>query len=204
MAELPIPHHFDDVGACYVYFFQRSDKAIKIGLSHNVEKRRRVIEGSTGPLVQLAVISGDRGVERNLHWLYRKSRMHGEWFYPTLDLLTHIYRVRTATFADADYNNIGRYNRAAPEAKRRMKGYRLCLGCMEDWTYSEGPLCPACSVEHELHKQAKGTWSGDVAPAEWWGLTLKDIAPEDLAEGFYIASASGDMPLYGQPEEDYA
>ena len=88
-----------------------------------------------------------------------------------------------------------------------MTLHRLCLGCLEDWTHSEDvrdALCPACKLEREIHRQPKGNWNGALTSEDWWGLTINDVAPEDLAEGFYVASITeGDRPLYRSSDSEY-
>lgn len=80
---------------------------------------------------------------------------------------------------------------------RVKNGHRLCLGCLESWTYSTDPLCPACKIEHDLAWEVQPSgWTGGLEPKEWWGPTRHDIDEEDLEFGFYATSATeGDMPL---------
>ena len=86
---------------------------------------------------------------------------------------------------------------------RVKNGYRLCLGCLESWTFSTDPLCPACKIEHELHRNAKGDWGGKPEPSEWWGPTLKDVDPEDLENAYYGSSAwQGDFQLRREDYDD--
>lgn len=74
-------------------------------------------------------------------------------------------------------------------------GYRLCLGCLEDWTWDVGPLCPACLIEHDLHRAASARI--DVTPdnpsgVDWWGPTQQDVDPEDLKGGYSVLEWSKD------------
>ena len=75
-----------------VYFVQSTHGGpIKIGFSNNVTARLRDLQhGSPLPLVVLATTPGARTEEAALHDRYRYSRMHGEWFAPSDDLLDHI------------------------------------------------------------------------------------------------------------------
>jgi len=200
--------HFDGKGAQFVYFMKRvTDGAIKIGTTHNVIKRRKSLEGATGPLFVLAVISGDRSVEADLHERFNVERLHGEWFAPSPAIIQFIEAIDHDAQVDTVYNRNDNTNLFS-EAVRMSNGYRLCIGCMEDWTYSKAPFCPSCQLEHDLHAAPKGTWNGPLEVSEWWGLTEKDIRGDDAVTGdsFYIASASeGDIPYHGPSngEEDY-
>lgn len=74
-----------------------------------------------------------------------------------------------------------------------QQGYRLCLGCCEDWTYSADSLCPACQIEMDCRRAVKPSWGGTGDPTDWWGPTSATIDPGDIAEGFYVAHV-GETP----------
>jgi hypothetical protein len=76
---MPIPQ--------YVYFMQRADGAIKIGVSGNVNQRRKDLECASGPLKVLASMDGGFPEEHAFHRQFASSRLHGEWFSPTDELL---------------------------------------------------------------------------------------------------------------------
>lgn len=76
----------------FVYFFQRSDKAIKIGTSTSPTQRLATLQTASGPLEVLAMIPGDRNAERRLHRKFAEWRIHGEWFEPSEELLEFIGR----------------------------------------------------------------------------------------------------------------
>ena len=72
-------------------------------------------------------------------------------------------------------------------------GYRLCLECLSDWTYSVDPLCPSCKIYHELRDDVRPDWVGDPETYGWWGPTTRDgsfadhdVDPEDIKDGFII------------------
>ena len=69
--------------AVYAFGKAHGDQ-VKIGVSTNVERRRRVLENmSGGPLILLKEVECDAPyqVERELHELYRSKRSeYGEWF----------------------------------------------------------------------------------------------------------------------------
>lgn len=64
-----------------VYFVHRPDGLVKIGYSSDVQRRmvelRRRFQCE---LTLLAVIPGDRDLERDLHDEHRDARRVGEWF----------------------------------------------------------------------------------------------------------------------------
>lgn len=68
--------------------------------------------------------------------------------------------------------------------------HRLCLGCLARWTGSEAPLCPACQMEHELRSEITDDGRRNDSEVDWWGATGDSISPEDIEDGFYIASNS--------------
>lgn len=78
-----------------VYFFLRSDGRIKIGVSNNIRQRKKDLESAAGPLVLLTTMEGSRMVEQALHLKFSASRVHGEWFDPSVELLALIHRLQT-------------------------------------------------------------------------------------------------------------
>lgn len=78
-----------------VYFIQSERGGpIKIGRAINPEQRLKQCQtGSPERLVLLAVISGGRDLERSLHARFAASRLRGEWFKPTPELIALIGEV---------------------------------------------------------------------------------------------------------------
>lgn len=73
---------------------------IKIGYTAN-DVRERLSELQTSnpyDLTPLLLIDGDQSLERRLHHHFRASRMRGEWFRPSLDLLEFVIGVHFNTF----------------------------------------------------------------------------------------------------------
>jgi len=86
------------IGQSKVYFIQESGSmAIKIGTAKDVDGRVRDMSVSTPHLLTvLAVIDGDRDVERVLHRRFAHARIRGEWFHPVPELLAYISEVKAA------------------------------------------------------------------------------------------------------------
>lgn len=64
-----------------IYFItQELNKYIKIGYTDNdPDNRSRAMQvGNPHPLNLVAVIDGDKGLERSLHWYFRKDHIRGE------------------------------------------------------------------------------------------------------------------------------
>lgn len=76
----------------WVYFIQgEAGGPIKIGISRDVERRRNELQrAERQPLKVLATIEGTMKDESALHQRFAAHRLHGEWFSPAADLLTHI------------------------------------------------------------------------------------------------------------------
>lgn len=77
----------------FVYFIQAvSGGPIKIGVG--VDPARRLMALQPGNPERLRIIGvirdAGREQERNLHFKFRASRMHGEWFEPSPELLAFI------------------------------------------------------------------------------------------------------------------
>ena len=76
-----------------IYFIQDSrTHDIKIGYTSGEAKDRlsQLQTGNPGILKLLAVISGEQADEANLHRIFGESRIAGEWFKPTTELLKYI------------------------------------------------------------------------------------------------------------------
>jgi hypothetical protein len=75
-----------------VYFIQgRKLGLIKIGIAWSARERMKSLQtGSPDELILLATESGGSERERELHNLFSSSRSHGEWFYPTEELMRYI------------------------------------------------------------------------------------------------------------------
>lgn len=81
-----------------VYFIQGVDGGpIKIGFTTNHVRHRlsSLQAGSPVVLRVLLAILGTTILERELHFHFRRSRLHNEWFAPTNDLLDHIETLRS-------------------------------------------------------------------------------------------------------------
>lgn len=75
-----------------VYFIQDEDtKYIKIGHSRNLKKRLNSMQtGSSSKLKLLVWEDVGRAGEKQLHSIFSNSRVRGEWYKPTIALLTYI------------------------------------------------------------------------------------------------------------------
>lgn len=82
----------------WVYFAQRgADGPIKIGVSGSVKTRVSALQTAVAePVHLLASIVGDRHIEAALHERFRSSRLKGEWFSPSSELLAHIASLKSA------------------------------------------------------------------------------------------------------------
>jgi hypothetical protein len=84
-----------------VYFIRSMSPVgeIKIGYSNNPQGRLQLLQtGNPYPLEVLATIPGEgRRKERELHERFATSRLSGEWFEPTADLLAYIEEIKAVT-----------------------------------------------------------------------------------------------------------
>lgn len=77
-----------------VYFFQRGDKAVKIGVSTQLRARKVELETGAGPLILLGIELGGFKREKQLHFFFASLRLHGEWFRAGTDLVGYIKALR--------------------------------------------------------------------------------------------------------------
>ena len=78
-----------------IYFIQAGkDGPIKIGYSHSdngVKSRLSALQTSNhSNLFLLKITKGNLDYEKRLHLMFDDSRLRGEWFSPTVDLLNFI------------------------------------------------------------------------------------------------------------------
>jgi hypothetical protein len=78
-----------------IYFAARSDGLIKIGTSSDPARRVQALSTGAGEsLALVAVVDGGRARERALHERFADTRVHGEWFSPSPELLEFIEGAR--------------------------------------------------------------------------------------------------------------
>ena len=98
---------------------------IKIGISNDVEERRRTLEHGCGvPLEVLRVVSQGEELEQELHLLFNGARLMGEWFAPTVDLVelaTTTADVRAYISANRQAITTGRNAREAELFRRKAE-----------------------------------------------------------------------------------
>lgn len=91
----------------WVYFIQ-SNGLIKIGFSKNVKRRIVSLQiGAAEPVVLLGTIAGSQVTEKDVHRLFAKELVRGEWFKPSAMLLAYIERERERTEPDVPVPGVG-------------------------------------------------------------------------------------------------
>lgn len=74
-----------------IYFVQRANGDIKIGVTEDFQRRLYGLRSTTREdLVILGVCDGDWSIEEALHVQFKNERREGEWFIPGDALLTYI------------------------------------------------------------------------------------------------------------------
>jgi hypothetical protein len=86
------PNKIDKSKETYIYFIQISPNGpIKIGLSNDVEKRRRNLTCAIPyDLNILGYIGGNQSLEKKLHKKFKTHYIRGEWFKPHSEILAYI------------------------------------------------------------------------------------------------------------------
>ena len=67
----------------YIYFIQRDDGAVKIGITTDMYHRISALRTEHGNIKLLGVVAGGRVKERILHLCLSEARLDGEWFKMT-------------------------------------------------------------------------------------------------------------------------
>lgn len=91
----------------FVYFVANKRGNIKIGFSCDIKKRITGLKATTSHdedpemrlLASIRFESSDRALaaEKEFHRMFAGSRLHGEWFSPTEDLMNQVERIRQLT-----------------------------------------------------------------------------------------------------------
>lgn len=74
----------------WVYYARRGDGNIKIGVATNLRARLGHLTAEHGALDLLATEQGSYDVETQRHTEFDEFRVEGEWFRPSVELLTHV------------------------------------------------------------------------------------------------------------------
>lgn len=116
---------------------------IKIGIAIDVEDRRKTLEYGCGvPLEVLRVVPGAADLEQELHALFNASRLLGEWFTPTEDL------VRLAT-GKGDVREFMKANAAAIAAGRNAREAEMVRRKAEQDAAAKEDVARAASLRAE-------------------------------------------------------
>ncbi len=84
----PTPQH---PGLIYFITCEVSDFPVKIGWTTRLDQRASALQNALPyRLVVLATVAGDAREERSLHETFRESRLNGEWFRRTPELMARI------------------------------------------------------------------------------------------------------------------
>lgn len=73
-----------------IYFVQRTDGLIKIGITKNLKRRLPQISKAHGPLVVLRSERGGKSEEARLHLRLASFNQFGEWFAPVPEVLSAV------------------------------------------------------------------------------------------------------------------
>jgi hypothetical protein len=86
-----------------IYFLRDPDGAIKIGKAVDVEKRIQALQsGNPRQLTTLLVVHAPRRLEFELHRRFEASRLQGEWFASSPELLDCIASLRDGVVSEPE------------------------------------------------------------------------------------------------------
>jgi hypothetical protein len=92
--------HSVTVGLPEVVYFMYSAGKIKIGYSKDVRKRLTDLSNmASSPVELIAVLPGDRELEKYLHRTFKPDRVHGEWFKPSSEIKRFLECIDSACMA---------------------------------------------------------------------------------------------------------
>jgi hypothetical protein len=86
-----------------IYFLRDPDGAIKIGKAVDVKKRIQSLQGGNPrQLTTLLVVQAPRRLEFELHRRFKASRLQGEWFASSPELLDCIASLRDGVVSEPE------------------------------------------------------------------------------------------------------
>lgn len=120
-----------------LYFLQRADGLIKIGITGNLSKRVTLLVRSHGPLKVLKTVVGGRLQEVALHNKLAKHRQFGEWFAAAPEVLAAIEATQDAKDAGA----VTQARKVGDDWERQfvMRAERYVKACLDARTSRLGP-----------------------------------------------------------------
>lgn len=174
-----------------VYFLRAEHSGnIKIGCTGNLERRLATLAGaSSEPVAVIGTVAGGTALEAHLHDLFAASRLRGEWFAATPDLVAYIDRVKrygsacipVGFTADTSLDRgVGRHTEAALVEEGRALAVR-CRGALQRLGYSRmqayGILARKSGTSVRWLRRLIGRQSDMSLPAHTY-LNLRDLAVE--------------------------
>lgn len=153
-----------------IYYIQRGeDGPIKVGFSDNPDRRLKELQtGSGEPLRILAVIPGDRALEKEIHVRLQGCRGVGEWFKPGALELEYLQRLMNVQYEVID-------------------GRPYALLYRDAGSEATEP-CPFCFVEHR-HGLGDGHRVAHCASG-WESVAAADGMLLERANGYIVRTAS--------------
>lgn len=135
-----------------VYFIQNGDDgAIKIGMTRKLHKRLAHLQVNNP--IELCVLGAiptnkPRDLERDLHRKFSESRVSGEWFSPSEELLDFIkYHVPEVHHPDDDVEHIADF---VPQS------HGLCVICKDRYAgHGDGTVCAHCAKTLPPHPSGR-------------------------------------------------
>jgi hypothetical protein len=111
----------------FVYLIESQD-SYKIGHSEDPWKRKSELQTGNPSLLKLvSVVEGGKDLERELHGMFSKYRIHGEWFSGGCELLDW-FAVDTTKFRILDIPGAWIFLNQDNAARRISKIKEFCLG----------------------------------------------------------------------------
>ena len=107
---------------------------IKIGFTTNLEKRLQMYRGHSPVVLEvLATISADRTHEGQLHRMFVRDRLHGEWFAESPELLAVIESFAVADGEDPVHVPFDHYRNASEGEASLIRRAMVETGKPQSW-----------------------------------------------------------------------
>lgn len=132
-----------------VYYVANADcSEIKIGYSSNLDKRLYDLESAHGEIALLGWEPGSKDIERARHTAFNNSRLHGEWFAASDELIAFVRSLPTKVLPKEGVGYLTIRNlpvsvcdRLKEIAKaRRTSVNSLCINTLEEMVTATGKV----------------------------------------------------------------